>query len=291
MTEKQIILLDSAIISIFPTILDFKSPNYDLVTTSYVVKDIRSNFNVFHTKRIKTQILLAIERARETHILDVVDVNVDIPYPVETGRFYKQLSTSETSIIDISHKLKEKGTIFIATINSDLENIARSYNVKTLGLKDLMVIYSHESKVSMEELLAKTYYNPREITNIIGRFLIGIFTFLIFLAIYFYRLRILEILTVPLTIMFAILIALLLYLFRERERISYGVVEFLVGIATVTTIYLPSFSIENIQVNLSFGIRYIGGIYIMIRGLDNIVKGLSKTKFGILLKVKYGIGL
>ena len=42
---------------------------------------------------------------------------------------------------------------------------------------------------------------------------------------------------------------------------------------------------------MDFSIKYLGGLYIMVRGQDNIVKGLAKTRTGEILKYKYKIGL
>lgn len=68
--------------------------------------------------------------------------------------------------------------------------------------------------------------------------------------------------------------------------------EFLVGVVAIIALFSPNeFDFKAINFNLDFNIKLVGGLYIMVRGQDNIVKSQKDKKFGLWLKDKYGIGI
>ncbi|RZK13635.1 MAG: hypothetical protein EOO43_17625 [Flavobacterium sp.] len=84
--------------------------------------------------------------------------------------------------------------------------------------------------------------------------------------------------------------ALALFYWREREKISYGMFEFSIGfIAIIMVLYPINFQI-NEYINLDTDIKILGGLYIMVRGLDNMVKGMQGSKFGVYLSRRWKIG-
>ncbi len=73
-------------------------------------------------------------------------------------------------------------------------------------------------------------------------------------------------------------IGLLLYALRGRQRLAYGVAEAAIGFLTAAKILLaPTFDIKSAGV--SGGLGLLGGLYIMVRGLDNIGKALERTPY------------
>jgi hypothetical protein len=76
-------------------------------------------------------------------------------------------------------------------------------------------------------------------------------------------------------------VGLLFYVLRCRQQLAYGVVELVVALAVIIlTFYPQTHYLEDLQVPpwwgwiLSRGVGASAGIYVMVRGLDNIHKGL-----------------
>jgi hypothetical protein len=62
-----------------------------------------------------------------------------------------------------------------------------------------------------------------------------------------------------------------LYLFRSKARCTYGLLELLVGLgAIITSVRTPS------EPDLSHFIAVLGGVYIVVRGLDNYDQGMKE---------------
>lgn len=63
---------------------------------------------------------------------------------------------------------------------------------------------------------------------------------------------------------------------------SYGVFEFFIGLIMTYYVFFPDFSYEKITV--VEGIQIIGGLYVMVRGMDNLSKGVEGTRFETMWK-------
>jgi hypothetical protein len=59
---------------------------------------------------------------------------------------------------------------------------------------------------------------------------------------------------------------------RQNIRVWYGVIESIVGIITA---YIAFYQANNPQ-NIDFAIKISAGLYIIVRGLDNIEKSFTK---------------
>jgi Na+/H+ antiporter NhaD/arsenite permease-like protein len=88
------------------------------------------------------------------------------------------------------------------------------------------------------------------------------------------------------------------YIFRCRCRFAYGVFEIAVSVAVIFLTLYPQKSYLQLEGNetwwgwiLSSGVGLSAGMYIMVRGLDNIDQGWPskwESKRGIWKRVFYG---
>jgi len=69
---------------------------------------------------------------------------------------------------------------------------------------------------------------------------------------------------------------LLLFWYREHFRLSYGAFEFCIGVIMSYYVLFPNFDYSSLGVKE--GIQILGGLYAMVRGLDNIGKGVIGTR-------------
>jgi hypothetical protein len=135
------------------------------------------------------------------------------------------------------------------------------------------------------------FFERKETASLVAGILIGAFLMLIAILIYFNLGSITETINIWGTILLILLCGIILFIFREKQRFSYGVFEFLVGAFSIILLFLSDdFDYQKIKFNLDFSIKLLAGMYIMVRGQDNIVRSLKDTKVGIKLK-KYGIGI
>lgn len=67
--------------------------------------------------------------------------------------------------------------------------------------------------------------------------------------------------------------------------------EFAIGFAKIVITLVPANFDYKILANLDTDINLLGGLYIMVRGQDNIVKALKWSKFGVYLNEKLQLGI
>lgn len=72
------------------------------------------------------------------------------------------------------------------------------------------------------------------------------------------------------------LVGIGLFWYRQRFRLSYGIFEFIVGIMMSGYPFFPDFNYAALGVVQ--GIQVLGGLYVMVRGLDNVGKGIEGTR-------------
>jgi hypothetical protein len=73
------------------------------------------------------------------------------------------------------------------------------------------------------------------------------------------------------------LIALALFWLRVHYRLTYGIFGFLVGISVIGNTVLADQ--HGQYVDFQFLLQIIGGLYVMVRGLDNIGTALDRTSY------------
>jgi len=92
------------------------------------------------------------------------------------------------------------------------------------------------------------------------------------------------------TTILILLLGISLFVFREKQKVSYGITEFILG-AITAIYYLPFWSdYSQIVEHSDTSLKIAGGLYIMVRGQDNIIKGLQGTKLGLQIKTLTGVG-
>lgn len=135
-----------------------------------------------------------------------------------------------------------------------------------------------------------TFFEKKETANLIIGIITGVLCTLLAVFVYFNLNHIVATINIWGTIVLILFIGVMLFVFREKQKFSYGVFEFLVGVITIILIFNNEhFDLKKIQFTLDFNIRLLAGLYIMVRGQDNIVKSLKDKKFGLMLK-NWGIG-
>ncbi|MDN2707958.1 PIN domain-containing protein [Janthinobacterium sp. SUN118] len=73
----------------------------------------------------------------------------------------------------------------------------------------------------------------------------------------------------------------LLYIIREKQRLTYGFFELGIGIMICYAVLFPSLNLFNpaATLDLNMLLQIAGGIYVMVRGFDNIAKWIEGTPY------------
>ena len=81
-------------------------------------------------------------------------------------------------------------------------------------------------------------------------------------------------------IIILVVFGLLLFEIREKRRQLYGFVEVGFGILTIIIVFYPGLILNNWDQLF----KIAAGLYVIVRGLDNLYKGSENRKLGSLLK-------
>ncbi len=69
-----------------------------------------------------------------------------------------------------------------------------------------------------------------------------------------------------------VIVSIVMYWFRSRQRLAYGSSEFVFGVVLAIRVFIPDFDIRDLQT--ASILQLLGSVYVMVRGLDNIGMGL-----------------
>jgi hypothetical protein len=158
-------------------------------------------------------------------------------------------------------------------IRKELEDLIENGKKNIIELENII----ENNKFRIGEL---DYPNSKSATNlrIVRNFIIGLF---LFISTTFILLTYVKgfnvVLFYFLLIFYSLLIGLAFWSIRKKYRLLYGIIELIVG---VTAIFIVLQSVNNSLDIFHWKIEklmsFVGGVYILVRGIDNI----SITNFG-----------
>ncbi|HQS35613.1 MAG TPA: PIN domain-containing protein [Sediminibacterium sp.] len=273
------IILDTNIILRQPKVLGLKIPDIHFLIPLNVIEELNTRANsrgVSSDKRIDL-----IQKASEDGTISII--NTDLPlYRQFSERFQaNNLSNTDIAILAmaVDFKMKEQD-VKIASLDKEIINFASTNGIEVLdnsGIENLIINFSEQTNKSStalkEEILT---YERSERKTLIVEILIGVlvtvFAYLIFKNIG----KIVATIQVWGTITLILISGVALFVFRERRRLSYGVVEFLVGALAIIILFQPdNFNLSKVKFNFEFILKIFAGLYIMVRGQDNIIKAIK----------------
>lgn len=288
------IILDTNIILRQPKVLGLQIPEIHF----WVPLDVIEELNVRAIQRGASfdRRINIIEKA--SHQGTVSIINSDTPAYRQYREFVNsnRLSGADISILAIALSLNNKGeNVKIATQDKEIWRFAIEHGIEVLSETDVANLLKNfiDPKTDAADTVQKEIvtYEKKEKRNFFTGIFIGAIITLVATITYQNIEKIVGTINIWGTILIILIAGIGLFVFRERNRLSYGVFEFLVGVVAIVMLFQPTnFDLSTLNFNLDFNIRLLGGLYIMVRGQDNIVKGIKDTKIGLHLKDKYGIG-
>lgn len=287
------IILDTSILLRQPRILGLTIPDTKFLIPVTIVEELIERTRQRGAKFDRRVDL--IEKAAKQGTVSILALDESAIKQFRESHNLTKLSKADISIVAIATSLKSKNEdVTIATLDNDIIKFAQDNKIGVLseiGVSELSSTFT-ESKTDNNNIQTEIVsYENKERQSFWKGISIGIFATLI--AIFAFKNIELVISTINVwgTIAIILLAGFGLFIFREKQRLAYGVFEFLVGVVAIISLFAPNdFDFNAITFNLDFNIKLIGGLYIMVRGQDNIVKALKDKKIGLWLKDKYGIG-
>ena len=284
------IILDTSILLRYPRILGLRLSNITFIIPRSVLLELGQN----HAYRggPYVGIMKLLEKALDDGTVHLIGA----PWRKTDPVTIKSNLSGDTDIISVALLYSEKGeTVKIATLDQLIQKFALEKQIDVLGSQQVETLLDNfkmpENKDSSIQSDIVSYEKKEKRTLWLG-IIIGIAVAVVAFVIYQNAEKIFSTINVWGTIVLIILIGVSLFVFREKNRLSYGVFEFLVGVIAIILLFQPSkFNLSTIDFNLDFNVKLLGGLYIMVRGQDNIVKAIKDTKAGLFLRDKFGIGI
>jgi rRNA maturation endonuclease Nob1 len=190
------------------------------------------------------------------------------------------LSIADRAVLTIADEARRENPnddIFIATEDQAIRRTAPQLGVKVLSaaeLKDLLKESPRAQPVQEQANRVRAY--ERRHLYLSG--LVGVVVSACAIAGFQNRDVILATAHVWSTLILIPVTGLALFWLRANLRLSYGLSEFFVGCYAALNVFLPSFAMPE---SGSAIIQLFGGLYILVRGLDNIGAGLRNRPLGV----------
>jgi len=282
------IVLDTTVIFGDPKLLALRLPD----TTFIIPVEVFVELDEWH-RRLPETIMYLIHKAKVDGVLLIIDTDLP-PFTKYKGSMTSS-SRSNIAIVSAALSYLENGqTVKIATNEGYLTSIALNKKIDILTYEERKELLSQVKTSAGQKTSAQSKIRSFEkgvVSKVLIDITIGVATTIAAKVTYQFADRIFSTLYVWGTIVLILFIGIGLFILREKLRLSYGIFEFLVGVFAIILLFQPNkFNYSTIDFNLDFSIKLLGGLYIMVRGQDNIVKAIQDTRAGMYLRNKFGIG-
>ena len=264
------IVLDTNTILSAPTVLAQKSEGISLIIPHYVLTELAFySFTRDDAERINNLVHFAIhEGYASVHKLrNPSDMNAQT-----------YISGTDFDILATAQELVAEGKdVSLATEEIELVKAANLLTIPSIGIDELRKLVAHPKEINHEWIKLAKAILAGQTKKLVFGILVGILINIVANILWPYANIILDKLSVWGTILLILFIGVALYAVRGRYRLIYGVLEFSFGFTFSLRIFWPQFDYSTLS--LSDYIPIIAGFYVMVRGLDNIGKAISKTRF------------
>ena len=285
------IILDTNIILRYPKILGLNLTDITFLIPLDVIDELSARSKLRAT--LSGKIIKLIERSSQDG--NVAIINTDLPSfrSAESLINFSNLSGTDKAIMATALTYIQRGeTVKIATQDKAIQKIALEHKIDILTDEDIKQLLQNFFRNKLTQIKKEIKsYEQEQIWDLILKSSIGV---LLSVGIKFISKDfqfIISTINIWGTILLILLCGILLFILREKQRLIYGIFEFFIGALIIVMLFqAKNFNLSEMNLNIEFGIKVLGGLYIMVRGQDNILKAIGDTKIGLYLKNKFGIG-
>ena len=220
---------------------------------------------------------LLFESAKHSYIIFLDNKGLE---KVEPYFRKMELNITNTNLLKLKfglfQRLKHpdsKVLVYLTQINTEVTEFCKKYNIK------------FESK-----LYKYVYFNKYPFLILLLKLIIILVFMLLFNngRITFYGDNIFQKILIQIAM---VLIGIIAYIFREKMKAIYGFFEILIGLKMVNiALYNTGLNYVNYSSDFKSTILFLGGFYVIVRGIDNIMKGSKNIRMVKYIVNIFGIG-
>ncbi|MDF7630745.1 PIN domain-containing protein [Erwiniaceae bacterium L1_55_4] len=269
----NIYIIDTNVLFQYPQILS-RTKNRKLVIPTAVMHEILYKSNNKKSSAIADLVASSIHAG-----MHIVDPPTTLKNElIHSDRNAQRLSGTDFDIARIAiHYAEKQGeeTPCVVTDDKSLCYFLTSRNIKFMtGLE--FINESKNDSINKEIEKKAEKFISSQTRYFLASLSIGIFTSISAKISYFNIELLVSTATVWGTMLGLPFLGLILFWYREKFRLSYGVFEFCIGVIMSYYVFFPTFDYSSLGVKE--GIQILGGLYAMVRGMDNIGKGIIGTR-------------
>jgi len=195
---------------------------------------------------------------------------------IASDRNAQRLSGADIAVARTAIGLSESGMpVCVVTLDRALVTFLQSRSIRCITPREFLEEHS-TSSTDPELLQSARSISSEQKTYMVLSALLGAGVTLGATAAYSNAALLLSTISVWGTISALLMCGIGLFWYRQNYRLSYGVFEFLVGVIMAIYAFFPKFDYSTI--GIAHGLQVIAGLYVMVRGLDNVGTGLQGTK-------------
>lgn len=265
-------LIDTSVVIRHPEVLSLARTRKILIP-DVVIHELTAVRNARVQPGIQNLLSQALDAGAE-----VVQSSLNMkPDPLSAAQRMGKLSFADHQIAQSAVELiKEGKAVTVVTYDQALRYLLDSQNVPSMS-PDTFLALKDDAKPDEAITAAAQNFTSQQNSyagiSVFGALIAGGIAY----AAYTYRALLLATLSMWGTVLLLFAAGVLLYAYRQRQRLSYGVFEFLFGLFVAVSVFLPNFNYNSLGVLNT--VQIVGGLYVMVRGLDNVGKGIEGTRF------------
>lgn len=265
-------ILDSSVLIRFPGALS-KVGALKIV----IPKAVLSEIDLISIKKNSRNMAQVIATAIEAGVQIASPKSYRLSNMVKAGQH--NLSSIDIEIVEIALDMfvdAPQAPPVVVTDDEELSLVLNELGINTKRGREFIAIIKN-SKTNLAVQSSVKQLIDFQIGYLLLSVLVGAFITASGFVVYLNATLLAETSTVWLTIVAVPLIAIILFWIREHFRLTYGFTEFFVGHLMTYLIFYPTFTYSSI--GLTECLQILAGLYVIVRGLDNIGKGISGTWF------------
>lgn len=198
--------------------------------------------------------------------------------PVASARDAQKLDHADMEIARIAQyyaELDGKNSVCLVTADKLLAKLLSSYGLRCISGSELLADFQ---SVEIDKGIEATARNilSKQRRYLITSFILGIVVAVLGTVTFNNLQLLISTISVWGTLVALPLLGIGLYWYREHYRLSYGFFEFVAGLVMACHVVFPDFDYSNFSVIKA--IQVLAGLYVMVRGLDNIGKSVEGTR-------------
>ncbi|GLU50548.1 PIN domain-containing protein [Dyadobacter frigoris] len=284
------IVLDTSVIIRYPSIISTKIPDVIFVVPTHVQRELyQRTQNIGIKNAIFSPFVGFIKQAIDNGTIISASSPVDT-FP-EWEFLFKHLTLegADDQIIQVASEIKHKeGQVKIATLDKEIIQYAKDNDIEITSLSEIESYLLNEKgneNLLKDEIKSSENQQFRNFLITIGASLL-----MSFIVFYIYpNFGYLYSKTGPaFFLIVSILIAGLMYKFKQVNLTFYAIIEYVVGILTIFFLLRTSnFELSAVSEDFSFSMKLAAGLYVMVRGLDNWNKSIDNERISVWIRHQF----